>query len=325
MKAGQSAALLLFFHGLVSAADFTHNCTDACIVSYCNKLGDVITEARFRKALDKLEFKLRTPFRSVADCRRILSTLGHPTIAIRTANLNSWLCPDFALVFLPPENDFVEVGHMQLLEKRDGEIFLLDAATNEGVAAKSAGWTGTHILVVALNRELGFITKVWLMNLGIGLLVGFFLFLLVRSLANAFGRLSHRTVGLVRVAIPLIVCTFPGCSDGIQAPVRVVGESTHDLGTLWMYGDRVSDATHIHTFRLRNETKSPIRIGQISATCRCTAATLSESDHFIESKSVREIPVRLDVATKEGRFLEAATVYFEDEALRDCGPKNSSE
>jgi len=89
---------------------------------------------------------------------------------------------------------------------------------------------------------------------------------------------------------------------GKEAVLKVIDESVHDFGTI-----KESDGPVTHTFKIKNEGKTPLVVTKVVASCGCTASEWTKEP--IASGKTGEIKVTYDPAGRPQPFSKTVSVY----------------
>ena len=87
-----------------------------------------------------------------------------------------------------------------------------------------------------------------------------------------------------------------------DAVLKVIDESVHDFGTI-----QESDGPVTHTFKIKNEGKTPLVVTKVVASCGCTASEWTKEP--IASGKTGEIKVTYDPAGRPQPFSKTVSVY----------------
>jgi hypothetical protein len=286
----------------------SRNCVDRCIVNFCHRMDKDISVADLDDAIKWCGLPSSAYFRSLGDCKRILSRLGVSVVAIPVKIHGDASFPDLGIYYYKPMSTD-RPGHVVVISRAEGNFLsVFDPGSKKETSRKAANEIRDSFDTIALVPT----SVAWGMSLRF--VASFLVGVGIVAAIAIFGATKLRTKGNALFLSILAAASAigpAGCRhDDNVGGSSLFRETTHDFEVIR------PDALKLqvqHTFRLTNAYDRPITIKSIVASCSCVTPIDELRQRVVGPGEAVDIPIAINLESKFGDFRENVLVAFESQ------------
>lgn len=297
------------------------NCADRCIVEFAAKRNLKVSDADLAAAIDAIGLERSATFRSLDDCLRIMAVLGVHARAVPFTVEPASQYPPLSMIYITPNPDLQMSGHLVVITSSNGvDLEIFDPTTRAKAdtrRAKAEAVTGTHetIAIIPEASYLATLARGLASSLGLSAVIGLtialpFVFYMKKRAGSAASVGMKPAVTLILAAA--ISLELAGCRRPVAPPGVTVDDPRHDFGVI--SGDYIPESV-THSFRLRNNSTSPIEITPASSSCGCVLVDAKHDGMRLAPGQADEITVSVRLGQKTGPFRESIFLRTEPESV----------